>query len=470
MIYISFKFYIFLIATLLIYYILPLKLRWLVLLASSMTFYISQSGKNFWLLLVSAFIAYAYGIAKKKGKLILFLSILLTSMPLLVIKIADFMPNKSRSLSWLSTLGLAFYTLTLISYIVDIYKGIIEPQRNPFKFLLYVSFFPHIIQGPIPRYNRLAPKLYEGHKFDETVFSKGLQLIIWGFFLKLVIADKCAILVNNIFDNVYMYSGMFFVLGAVFFTIQLYTDFLGCVTICQGVAETFGITLDNNFNHPLFSRSIKEFWRRWHLSLSSWLKDYIYIPLGGNKKGTFRKYINILITFGISGLWHGAGIRFIIWGLIHGFYQIIGDLTKKTREFIYYKLKIEKDCLLHKIISTVTTFSLVTISFIVFRANSLKETIYIFKSILTTFNPWVILGQSKYLLGLDVKDYTVLIFALIILLIVSIYQEKQCIRDAILAQALPIRWTIYIASILFIFLFGTYGFGFNAADFIYGGF
>jgi D-alanyl-lipoteichoic acid acyltransferase DltB (MBOAT superfamily) len=361
--------------------------------------------------------------------------------------------------------------MQLIAYIVDIYNGKVASEKNFFKFLLFVSFFPQVIQGPIPRYSQLSPQLTEGNRFDENGFVKGFMLIIWGFFLKLCIADKAAVIVNTVFDNSNRYVGWYVFIAGVLYSIQLYTDFLSCTTLAQGVAALFGIQIVDNFMHPYFATSIKDFWRRWHMSLSSWLRDYVYIPLGGNRKGVARKYINIMITFAVSGIWHGAGLKYLFWGLLHGLYQVIGDLTNPTRIKASKVLKIDKNSKEYQFLSQLITFFLVMIAWIIFRADSLRVGLRMIKSMVTDWNPWILTDNSLFALGLSWKEVAVLILSLMILITVSIMQERDIIiRDCIIKRPIVTRWIVYICAIIFITVFGTYGYGFDAQSFIYGGF
>ena len=227
------------------------------------------------------------------------ISILMTAIPLLAIKESPYLLNiimhQPMPEWWLVPVGIAFWSMQLIAYSVDIYKDEIEPEKNFLKFLLFVSFFPQIIQGPIPRYAQLSGQLTEGKRFDECKFVKGFMLVLWGFFLKLCIADKAGIIVDTVFNNYPAYCGMYVLVAGVLYSLQLYANFLACTSITQGISGLFGISIISNFNHPYFSASIKDFWRRWHISLSSWLRDYVYIPLGGSRKGRLRKFINLLI-------------------------------------------------------------------------------------------------------------------------------------------------------------------------------
>jgi len=480
--FISFNFYIFLTVLVVLYYLIPLAGRWIVLLGGSLYFYwhVSQSSLlSFCMLIGLAFICWICSQFMKQNnkykKFLLIISVCITACPLLVIKEAPFINStiihKSLPEWWIVPVGIAFFSLQLIAYAVDVYKGKVNAAPNFFKFLLFVSFFPQIIQGPIPRYGQLSEQLTAANKFDEKSFVKSFMLIIWGFFLKLCIADKAGIIVNLVFDNYPTYCGMYVLIAGILYSFQLYADFLACTTLAQGIAGLFGINVINNFARPYFSDSIKDFWRRWHISLSSWLRDYIYIPLGGNKKGKVRKYVNLIITFIISGIWHGAGYKFVFWGLMHGSYQVVGELMTPVKVFLNRELKLENHPYFKKTCNTVTTFILVMFAWIIFRAERLKTGLSMIKSIFTVHNPWILTNNSLFNLGLSWKEFMVLILCLCVLLFVSILQERGIqIREKILQGNLVTRWGIYIGAIVFIMVFGTYGYGFDAQAFIYGGF
>ncbi|MDE6662400.1 MAG: MBOAT family protein [Lachnospiraceae bacterium] len=486
MTYVSFFFYIFLLIVLFLYYAIPLRHRWVVLLIGSAAFYFIAYKSGWPILFITVLFAYGFGRLinylrekytdshRKLQKAVLVLAYFCVVLPWLLIKNGNFILVTilhMSSINWIVPLGISFYTLQTISYLADIYRGEIDAQKNIAKYALFILFFPQIIQGPIPRYEQLAKQLYEGRLFDEKRFVKGLQLILWGFFLKLMIADKAAVIVNTVFDNPEKYMGCYVLIAAVLYSIELYTDFLACVTISQGVSGLFGIELVDNFRRPYFATSIKEFWRRWHISLSEWLRDYIYIPLGGSRKGRLAKYINLLITFIVSGIWHGAGYKFILWGLMHAIYQICGDLTADIRNKIYDLLKLSEQSGLRKTLQRIGVFFWVTIAWIIFRADSLRIGLKMIMNMFLVHNPWIFFNDKLLMLGLEWKELCVLAISIVILLLVSYKQEKGVrIRELILDKSIYTRWFIYIFAILCIMIFGTYGYGYNAQDFIYGGF
>lgn len=373
---------------------------------------------------------------------------------------------ESPVISIVLPLGVSFYTLQAVSYMVDVHRGVVRPERNFFKMFLYLIFFPTVMQGPISRYGQLGPQLWAPHAFSWDRMQSGLELALWGFFKKMVIADRVALLVDTVFAPGATAEGFPVLLGVIGYSIQIYADFSGCVDICRGISEMLGIGLVQNFKHPYFATSIKDFWRRWHISLSSWLKDYVYIPLGGNRLGTFRKYLNILIVFGVSGIWHGVGINFFIWGLLHGIYQLFDGLTAKFRERALAFCHVDIGTFSFRLGQRIATFALVTFAWIFFRAPTLNDAISVLKR-LCVFNPWTWTNGSYLKHGLDAKDLDVLVFSLAVLAVVSILQERGSVRRMLAQQTLWFRWTIYLLGIFSTLIFGIYGPGYNASQFIY---
>lgn len=481
MTYVSLGFYLFLALLLLVYFIMPLRFRWVVLLAGSTAFYILLSWDGFPMLLFTLLLSYGAGLLlaflKERPqtsvllqKSVLAVSILLVMAPWFVIKNGSFLLGHAI---WghIVPLGISFYTLQIVSYLADVHSGRISAQKNPAKYALFVLFFPQIVQGPMPRYAQLADQLYEGHLFDEKQFVKGMQLILWGFFLKFLIADRASIVVNVIFENPSQYQGSYVLVAAVLYSIELYADFLSCVTLSQGIAGLFGIGLADNFLRPYFATSIKDFWRRWHISLSTWLRDYIYIPLGGARKGKFRKYGNLIIVFGFSGIWHGSGYKFLFWGMIYAAFQVVGDLTAPIKDRGYQLFRLSEESGTRRLIQRIGVFFWVTLAQIIFRADHLRSGLLMIKNLFSLWNPWILVDGSMLRLGVNGKEWCVLILSVLILFLVDYMQEKGVhIREGILQKAVYVRWGLYIAAILFIMIFGVYGYGYQTRDFIYGGF
>ena len=496
MIFVTLPFYCFVLVLLALYYLFPLKSRWTVLLAGSLGFYAWLCPAGLAHLTWAILTSYGCGIllgklraqsaSRKKQLLALWLGIALVLIPLLVIKEGDFLlaltaPGEGspvfRMLSYRESgrifipLGISFYTLQIIGYLTDVFKGKISCQKNLCKYALFVSFFPQIVQGPIPRYDQME-QLWEGHPFAETTFTKGFHLILYGFFLKLVLADRLAPAVATVFNDLEPFGGWFVIIAGVLYSIQLYTDFEACVCISRGTASLFGIQLQKNFRQPYFSQSIQEFWQRWHRTLSLWFRDYIYIPLGGNRKGAAQKWCNLFIVFFVSGMWHGCGVKFLLWGLLHGVFQLIGGLTKKYREKAYGALHLSTKSAPVVLFRRLFTFGLVTLGWIVFRANSLGDVVTMVTAPASRWSLSALLSFRPGLIGLRLPDCALLLLALAVLFLVdrAQYKEKAGLSDRLLAKPFPVRLLVYLAAIFFVLIFGSYGYGFTAQDFIYGGF
>lgn len=464
--FVTLTFGLFLLIGVIVYYFIPKNKQWIWLLILGMFFY-AQAGKKACVFLAASILtSYLYGIFHEKGKKIGLFTAICFNLALLAF--VKFKP------SFVVVVGISFYTLQIIAYMVDVYKKDIKPERNLFRYALFVTFFPQILQGPIPRWKQLSGQLFEGHRFDYETFCFGLWLMIWGYFQKLVIADRCAIVVNTIFGNPGAYEGVYAILGGVLYSIQLYTDFNGCVCIATGVAQLFGITLTPNFKQPYFATGISDFWHRWHISLSSWLRDYIYIPLGGNRKGTLRKYINLLLTFLISGIWHGGGLHFIVWGLMHGCYQVLGSVFMPVRNKLVKVFSINRDSFSHQLYKRIVTFTLVMLAWVMFRADSVMSGLRMMRSMLV-LNPWVLVNGDLYTLGIGQMEFTLLMMSIVVLFVVSFLQDQfhkngVSLRDVLAEQSLIFRWGIILLGIFTILLFGIYGPGYDASEFIYGQF
>lgn len=478
MTYISITFYFFVAVALLLYYILPLKYRWLVLLGGSIFFYwqVMETGAALAVILVTVMTAYGAGLLleKKRCRSILAAAVLLMILPWFCIKNGNYVLEillHRNAVEWIVPMGISFYTLQVISYLADIYTGRIKAQKNPAKFILYVMFFPQIVQGPIPRYDRLADQLYTGHLFDERIVVGGFYRILWGFFLKLMIADRAAVVVNEIFDYYYQYVGCYVLVAGVLYSIELYADFAACISISKGVANLFGIQLADNFNHPYLAVSVKDFWHRWHMSLSEWLKDYVYIPLGGSRKGKARTYINLTLTFLVSGIWHGAGLRFVVWGMMHAAYQIIGGLTQNLQRKAAKLSGLDRAPGAALWIRRAWTFFWVMTAWIIFRAENLTAGLQMIWSMFRVRNLWIFTNDALLSLGLDWKEWVVLAASILILGAVSIRQEKGVpFSDVVFRQPVYVRWALYLTVIFGIMTYGVYGMGYDSQAFIYGGF
>ena len=312
--------------------------------------------------------------------------------------------------------GISFYTFQALGYTMDVYRDDIRAERNFIQYALFVSFFPQLVAGPIERSGNLLKQLAEHKKFDFSRFRDGLLLMLWGFFLKIVLADRIAIFVDTVYGNYKAFGGYYLIVATVLFAVQIYCDFCGYSTIATGAARILGINLMDNFDAPYLSTSVAQFWRRWHISLTSWFRDYLYIPLGGSRKGTFRKHLNRMIVFLVSGLWHGAGFSYVIWGGLNGLYQGIGEITMPLRKKFTDLFRLNRDSLGHRLFQGILTFILVDFSWIFFRSGDVHEAFDIIRSIFHADNPWIFTDGSLYGCGLDLSNFLLMLCGIGILL------------------------------------------------------
>ena len=377
-----------------------------------------------------------------------------------------------RSFDIILPVGISFYTFQALGYIIDIYREDVQAERNLFKFALFVSFFPQLVAGPIERTNRLLKQINNIQNiklYDYERITNGLIYMLYGYFLKLVIADRVSLMVDTVFDSWYLYGTVELAAGAIGFAIQIYCDFSSYSTIAIGAAQVMGFELMENFDAPYFASSIKEFWRRWHISLSTWFRDYLYIPLGGNQCSVVRKYFNLMVTFLASGLWHGANWTYIVWGGIHGIYQIAGEILKPVRVKIYPHMGIRIDSISYKIGQIIVTFLLTDFAWIFFRAESIGSAIGYISNIFKRWNPWAIADKSLYNIGLSNYEWNMLLIALGVVLIADVIKRLKNERiDGFLNEQGTLVKGISIGfMILMIAIFGEYGSGFDARQFIY---
>ena len=351
--------------------------------------------------------------------------------------------------------GISFYTFQTLSYTIDVYNNKTPAQRHLGVFAVYVSFFPQLVAGPIERSNHLLPQFFREHDFSYIRVKAGLQKMLWGFFKKIVIADNLAILVDGVYNNVDNYSGLTLIVATIFFTFQIYCDFSGYSDIAIGTAKVMGFELRENFKRPYFSKSIREFWQRWHITLSTWFKDYVYIPLGGNRTIKWRWYYNIFITFLVSGLWHGANWTFVIWGALHGTYLIIAlALTNPKKQFSSLIQKQSKS--FNKLLDVTITFILVAFAWIFFRANNLDDAIYIISNLFVNYNEILNLSELRIQfrgIGLFQDDLIKCFLLILALFLYSSYERSGNVWEKLQQKPKWIRWSIYyilVYGILFI--------------------
>lgn len=369
-------------------------------------------------------------------------------------------------------IGISFWTFQTIAYVVDVYRGRIEPVRNALYFASAVVFFPTMTMGPVTKIESLVEQLSQKYVFNYERMQSGLLLIGWGFFKKLMVADRLAVFVASVFDkpraHAGTYDGLLFFVAAVFFAIQLYTDFSGYTDIVRGSARLFGIDLPLNFRAPYYARTVADFWRRWHMTLMDWLKNYVYIPLGGNRKGTIRKNVNILITFFVSGLWHGAGLNYIVWGLLNGFYQVAGQALAPFNQWVTKILRIDRDSFAHKLFQTLCTFILITIAWVFFRANSVSDALYIVPRMFVP-TVWIFTDDTMIKQGLNYSELMIALISIGVVWVVDYFKTERLVDlyARFKTQPLWFRWACYYGLIFTVLIFGHYGGTYDAADFVY---
>ena len=433
------------------------------LLLGSLIFVASNGIRTLMVAVVVATFAFLFGKMLKpanKGfqrNTIFVISLLAVTLPWLFIKLSAVNSNGNGAKTPLLIVGVSFYTLEMISYLSDIFKEKLSPEKNYLSFMTYALYFPKFVQGPISRYEELKAELFKEKRFDETEFTKGFVWVLFGFFLKLMIADKAALLINPVFESPWAYQGIYCVLAAVLYSIELYADFTGCVYICLGISRMFGVRLFVNFNRPYMATSFKDFWKRWHISLSKWLSDYVYIPLGGSRHGSVRRVINLFITFLVSAFWHGLGVTFFIWGMLHALYRVCED-------------KFIKGTGKHPVISRLSVFFFATVGWVFFRADTLTDALSIFKFSVTGMNRSMF-DANLISNALGYKEAALLALSIVFVLVKEIINERdKSIMSVFLKMPFIVRLALYCVATVSIVVLGTYGFGFDASAFIYGGF
>ena len=485
----SIEFLIFFPIVVFIYFLIPGRVKYIWLLIASYFFYMQWNPAYVFLLLTSTTVTYIGALIlekindKKKRRLCLFCALTINLIILGYFKYANFFVTYyNRALTvigrqpvvWdkdiLLPVGISFFTLQALGYLIDVYRGDIYPEHNFLKYALFISFFPQLVAGPIERSKNLLKQLAAPNKFSYDNLRRGLLIMLYGFFLKVVIADRVAIAVDTVYNAPTKYSGWYIAFATLLFTIQIYCDFYGYSTIAKGAALTMGIKLMDNFNAPYYSKSIKEFWRRWHISLSTWFRDYLYIPLGGNRKGKVRKYINLMIVFAVSGLWHGASISFAVWGILHGIYQLIESLCSYAAKLVRNMLGLGKPrcTFTDKLLKLVITFILVVFAWLFFRANSMSKAHDLLTNMFSEGNWTVVFDKSIYKLGVSEDYFNVLCISIGLLAIVDYckYRGRDVVSD-FFRQKWWFRTLAEVGLILFVMLFGCYGSTYDVQQFIY---
>ena len=461
----SVEFVIFFVAVVAVYYLTPHRLRWILLLGASYGFYMAWEPSYILLIVFSTLVDYSAAIQMHRARTSRARTAwLLASLGgncglLFVFKYFNLFNDTARSvfrslgtgygvpdLDFLLPVGISFYTFQTLSYTIDVYRGARKPETHLGKFALYVSFFPQLVAGPIERSTRLLPQFFRRVEFNYERTVSGLQLMLWGFFKKIVIADTLAIYVDAVYGSPGQFTALPVILATYGFAFQIYCDFSGYSDIAIGAARILGFDLMQNFRQPYFARSIADFWSRWHISLSTWFRDYLYIPLGGNRVVKWRWHFNLLFVFLVSGLWHGAEWTFVVWGALHGGYLLASIWTKDLRERANRILGLDRLPRVHSLLQIVFTFHLVLLGWVFFRANSFAEAFQILRSITaieisTLFqmpagiNVAPLIGRSEMM---------IVFFAVVVLLIVQLVDERKKSTWQVLSGApAAARWCVY---------------------------
>ena len=468
----SLSFLIFFPIVTLVYFLLPHKIRWAWLLAASCSFYMFFKAVYILILFFTIIIDYFAGILlenennPQRKRWWLIMSLIANIGVLAVFKYYNFLNsnisglytlaghhNPIPYLSILLPIGLSFHTFQAMSYTIEVYRGNQKAERHFGIYSLYVMFYPQLVAGPIERPQNMLHQFYEKHYFDYGRTVQGLRLILWGMFKKVVIADRLSPFVDLVYDHPHNYHGFQVILATIFFTFQIFCDFSGYSDIALGTAEVMGFKLMVNFNKPYFSKSISEFWKRWHISLSTWFRDYLYISLGGNRVSKNRSYFNQTVVFMVSGLWHGANWTYVVWGTLHGTYLIVGRITQKTRDKISASIGLGKTSLLNKTIEVSTTFVLVAFAWIFFRANTISNAFILIKNGLKISHAQI----GIYMLGKDLYNFKLCFIFIAIMESIHLFLRKGDLNYLLNRQNAAVRWIFYSLIILLIINFGAFG-------------
>lgn len=456
--------------------------RWMLLLAS-LYFYMSWNAYYLGLILFSIVVTWFAGIGMDRypgrKNLILAGSMIANLSVLVVFKYYNFIarsvslvagafsiPVSMPLSSLLLPVGISFYTFQALGYTMDVYRSQVKAERNLATYALFVTFFPQLVAGPIERTENLLPQFSRNHAFDYKNATEGLRLIAWGMFKKVVIADRVSVLVDTVYRNPENYDGFAFVVATVFFAFQIFCDFSGYSDIAVGSARMMGFRLMENFRRPYYSKSISEFWKRWHISLSSWFKDYLYLPLGGSRVPKTRWLLNLMITFTVSGLWHGANWTYVVWGMLNGLYLVASILTAGARERLVSLTRLDRFPALRALLQVGCTFCLTCFAWIFFRAGSIKEALYMIGHLHTGFSVLLNPTDLKHALlglGMDKEELIIAVLSICLMEAVHFAQRRLSVGAWISARPALLRWTLYYGFTLMVVLFGVYG----TNDFIY---
>ncbi len=467
-----------------VYFLLVHKHRWWWLLAASCVFYMVFKPEYLLILGFTIVVDYFAGIwienaVGKQRKWFLIISLVANIGVLAFFKYTNFaifalaQANIAhyKLLDFILPIGLSFHTFQAMSYTIEVYRGNQKAEKHFGLYALYVMFYPQLVAGPIERPQNVLHQFYEKKSFDYQRVTSGLKLMAWGLFKKVVIADRLTLFVDKVYNTPTQYEGVPIIVATIFFTFQIYCDFSGYSDIALGSAEVMGFKLMKNFDRPYFSKSISEFWRRWHISLSTWFRDYLYIPLGGNRVSKTRQNFNQFFVFAVSGLWHGANWNFIIWGALHGFYLIFARITKKPRVYFNKITGLEKVPFLLKSLQAFTTFCLVAFAWIFFRGNYLEQSqcwhlvTHLFSNLpsIKEFLSYNYIAKNVFL-EFTMVEFLIAVGLIIFMEIIHYIQRDKSIRQIVAKYPTALRWTLYYLFIMAFFILGVFD---QPAKFIY---
>ncbi|MES2796972.1 MAG: MBOAT family O-acyltransferase [Bacteroidota bacterium] len=456
-----------------IYFWLPQIHKWKWLLAISCYFYMIFLPIYILILGFTIVIDYFAGIyiektIGSKRKLYLIISLIANIGVLAVFKYYNFLNeilttfinkagyyNPAPILTILLPVGLSFHTFQAMSYTIEVFRGNQKAERHFGIYALYVMFYPQLVAGPIERPQNILHQFYEKHSFEYQRVADGLKQMAWGFFKKIVVADRLAVFVNTVYNSPGNYEGFPLIVATIFFSIQIYCDFSGYSDIAIGAAKVMGFKLMKNFDKPYFSASISEFWKRWHISLSTWFRDYFYISLGGNRVVKWRWYYNLFLTFLLSGLWHGANWTYVIWGGLNGFYLILEAATLPFRLNLLEKIGINRNSAILKVFSIGITYILICLAWVFFRASDLEAALYIIKNMPVNINQSMkVLFTANF--GLDLYGYIIAILSILTLFFVEFFQTKHSVLEWLKYKPTAFRYSLYILLISVILFIGSF--------------
>ncbi|MBE6005809.1 MAG: MBOAT family protein [Sarcina sp.] len=533
----SWQFILFLTISVVVYYLIPGRFQWIVLLLSSGWYYLVGGGPKA-ALFVTVTILTTWGGAclmdrvhaieekkilagaggaegvrlsreqkkvlksrvQKKKRAIMILVLLLNFGILGVLKYGNFVTTNFNSLfehfklgvqvpvaDFLLPLGISFYTFQSMGYLIDVCRGKYHAEKNVLKLALFISYFPSILQGPINRHDELAAQLTAPHRFDDLQFREGILRMLWGFFKKMVIAERAAVIVNEVFGGFeqHRYAGFTIFVAALMYGVQLYADFAGGMDIVFGASELFGVRLRENFRQPYMARSISEFWQRWHISLGNWMRDYVFYPIALSRPfakmqknlkkkvnpyfgKVFPSFLASFLVFILVGIWHGANWKYVIYGIYHATFVSTETLFEQPYAQLRKLCRVRENAAGWKLFQMARTLFIVSIGRYCDVAPDAGTVFRLLRATFSTFNPWIFFDDSLYNLGLDQKNFSLLILLILLLAAVDLVNERgKTVRGMIAAQQLPFRWAVYLTSIAVILVFGLYGPGFDMASFIY---